>query len=93
MQRRHHDPGIARVDVCGAAYVVVTGEPLLRGLERCAGRPITEGNYCWTGECGHCEVVYLAGGRPRAAMACLLPAFDGMRLSGLSRYLQIDLGR
>lgn len=93
MQRSQPEPVTAIVDVCGTAFVAIRGEPLLRGLERAIGRTIAEGNYCWTGECGHCEVVYESGGRERSSMACLLPASDGLRVTGLSPYLRVDLRR
>ena len=93
MHRSQPDFVTATVDVCGTAYVVASGEPLLRGLERVVGRAIGEGNYCWTGECGHCEVAVEAAGRARPTMACLLPAYDGLRVTGISPYLRIDLSR
>ena len=94
MASAHDDSEVARIDVCGARYDLTAGEPVLRGLARLVGRALAEGNYCWTGECGHCEVAYeLADGRRRTAMSCLLAATDGLRVTGLSPYLWLDLAR
>jgi hypothetical protein len=83
-----------RIYLRGAALDVPDGEPLLRALERVAGRRIAEGNYCWTGECGHCEVVYATGAGPaRSAMACRLAVAPGMRVTAVSRYLETDVCR
>jgi hypothetical protein len=72
---------------------VAAGTPLLRGLTALAGVKIAEGNYCWTGECGHCEVAYAMsdGAAERVAMACRVVALDGMRVHSVSRYLEADL--
>jgi hypothetical protein len=70
------------------------GISLLSYFEHISGRVITEGNYCRTGECGHCEVTYRVGaGSERTAMACCLVATDGLRVTSLSRYLESDLRR
>ena len=70
------------------------GTSLLRVFEQISGRTITEGNYCWTGECGHCEVGYRVGTGPeRTAMACRLSAVHGLSVTALSRYLKSDLRR
>lgn len=86
--------GTMRIWVCGEAVDAYEGVSLLRSFERLAGRRITEGNYCWTGECGHCEIVYSAhGSAARSAMACCLLASPELRISALSPYLRLDLGR
>jgi hypothetical protein len=73
---------------------VPLGTSLLSYFERIAGKIVAEGNYCWTGECGHCEVTYRVGAGPeRTAMACCLAATDGLRVTSLSRYLESDLRR
>jgi hypothetical protein len=73
---------------------VPAGSTLLKGLEHYGGRSIAEGNYCWTGECGHCEVVYaIPGRRKRIAMACCVTSTAGLRVTSLSRYLELDLSR
>ena len=85
---------LVRIFVDDDAVDVDEGVTLLRCLEQLSGRAITEGDYCWTGECGHCEVLYSPpGGGERAAMACCLAAAPGMRVRALSRYLRLDLGR
>jgi hypothetical protein len=92
----------ARADRAGLVRIFLRDEPadvpqgaaLLRCLERIAGRAIVEGNYCWSGECGHCEVVYAQPGRrAQSAMACTLGAVAGMRIISMSRHLVVDLGK
>jgi len=74
--------------------VIPLGTSLLSSFEQISGRVVTEGNYCWTGECGHCEVAYRVGAGPeRTAMACRLAATDGLRVTTFSRYLETDLRR
>lgn len=71
---------------------VAPGTPLLRCIARLGGSKIVEGNYCWEGECGHCEVAYRSGASPaRLAMACRVLASDGMRVTPVSRHLEVDL--
>lgn len=98
METRHHPPDLnvqerPSVLVLGHRFAAVTGEILLRCLERGAGRPIAEGNYCWTGECGHCEVRVSSPCGPTTAMACVLLVRDGLEVVALSRYLERDLAR
>ncbi len=86
--------GKMRIWVCGEAVDAYVGVSLLRSFERLAGRKITEGNYCWTGECGHCEIVYATdGSAERTAMACCLMASPELRVNALSAYLRLDLAR
>ncbi len=81
-----------RILVAGLSLDVVEGQPLLRCFEAFAADRVGQGNYCWNGECGHCEVTYDSrSASARVAMACSLPVFDGLRVTGLSRYLQTDL--
>jgi hypothetical protein len=73
---------------------VPPGTSILAHLGQTVGTAIVEGNYCWTGECGHCEVTYHVGTGPeRTAMACCLAATDGLRVVALSRHLESDLRR
>ena len=94
MPRPNTLPKVVRVDVCGTPFLIEEGEPILTGLARCVGEPVAAGNYCWSGECGHCEVAYEASdGKTRTGMSCLLSAGEGLRVTRLSRYLEIDLRR
>ena len=86
------NPSTIRIVVLSVPLDVPDGAPLLRCLEALGGAKVRDGNYCWTGECGHCEVAFEASGlAARRAMACCVAATDGLRLTGLSRYLESDL--
>lgn len=93
----HSDPGRrgrALVIVCGESVYVPFGTSLLDALATVGAGAVADGDYCRSGECAHCEVVWRdAAGVERVALACLQPVVDGMQIVDLSRYIRKDLGR
>ena len=82
------------IRVVGAPLRVASGSTLLEALASTTRDRLRERNYCWEGECAHCEAtVRDRGETPRSVLACLLRVTDGLEVAAVSRYLEVDLAR
>lgn len=68
------------ITIQGKAYESGEGETLLEAFERATGANLCG---CKHGKCGACTVLYREAGKTHTALACSIPARDGMEVLSL----------
>lgn len=75
---------LIEINVCGKTYSVPENNSILRGLQFLDMQTISEGEFCWNGECINCQVWIKNGDKEKAVMACRTDVFEGMQIVRLS---------
>jgi len=75
---------LIEINVCGKTYSVPENNSILRGLQFLDMQTISEGEFCWNGECINCQVWLKNGDKEKAVMACRTDVFEGMQIVRLS---------
>jgi hypothetical protein len=82
------------IQVVGSPLRVAAGSTLLEALATTCHDGLEQGNYCWEGECAHCEAIVRGrGDAARSVLACRHRVAGGLEVTALSRYLEKDLAR
>lgn len=71
---------LVRVSVCGREVEVPENNSLLRGFQFLDMEAVSDGDFCWNGECLNCQVWLRSGEKEKAVMACRTDARDGMEI-------------
>jgi hypothetical protein len=80
------------IEVCGKQLRVPENNKILRCFQYVRSENISLGEYCWNGDCIHCQIWYRAGeGDIKGALACRMYVEDGLEIIGLSDHLKEDL--
>ncbi len=75
---------LIEINVCGKTYSVPENNSILRCLQFLDMQTISEGEFCWNGECINCQVWIKNGDKEKAVMACRTDVFEGMQIVRLS---------
>lgn len=75
---------LIEIDILGRKYSVPENNSILRCFQFLDMETISEGDFCWNGECLNCQVWITSGDKEKAAMACRTNAVDGMVITKLS---------
>ena len=82
------------IEVLGRRVEVPENNRLLRCFQFLSMRSISYGDFCWNGDCTNCQVWYHHEGQTeqsdRPALSCRLECEDGMVISKLSRFIELD---
>src|SRR3954470_24130211 len=82
------------IEVLGTAVEVPEKNRLLRCFQYLSINTISYGDFCWNGECTNCQVWYHGKGQTeqhdRPALSCRMECEDGMVITKLSRYIELD---
>ncbi|MBK9156051.1 MAG: (2Fe-2S)-binding protein [Chloracidobacterium sp.] len=70
--------------VLGRPLKVPERNSILRGFQFLDLEGISDGEFCWNGECLNCQVTIGSGGREKPVMACRTYAADGMEILKIS---------
>jgi predicted molibdopterin-dependent oxidoreductase YjgC len=68
------------VDLCGRQVEMPENNSILRGLQYLDMEAVSDGEFCWNGECLNCQVWLKNGDKERAVMACRTDVRDGMEI-------------
>lgn len=82
---------LVTVSICGKDRAVPENNTILRGLQYLEMEGISEGEFCWNGECLNCQVWIRNGEKEKAVMSCRTNVFDGMEIVRISREIEIGL--
>lgn len=75
---------LVEITICGAPYRVPENNSILRCLQFLDLETISEGEFCWNGECINCQVWITNGDKEKAVMACRTNVVDGMEIVRIS---------
>ena len=75
------------LSICGRTVAVPENNSLLRCMQYLRMSEVSNGDFCWNGECLNCEVRIAANGGERSAMACKTKVTPQMKIVSLSAEL------
>jgi len=85
---------LVSIEVLGKPVNVPEKNRLLRCFQYLSINTISYGDFCWNGECTNCQVWYHLKGQTeqsdRTALSCRIECEDGMVITKLSRYIELD---
>ena len=82
------------VQILGQLVSVPEKNRLLRCFQYLSINTISYGDFCWNGECTNCQIWYHLEGQSeesdRPALSCRLECIDGMVITRLSQFIELD---
>ncbi len=72
------------VDLCGERVEMPENNSILRGLQYRDMESVSDGEFCWNGECLNCQVWLKNGDKEKAVMACRTDVREGMEIVRVS---------
>lgn len=82
---------LIEIDILGRHYLVPENNSILRGFQFLNSQDISEGEFCWNGECINCQVWIRNGEKEKMVMACRTDVFDQMQIVRLGETLDTIL--
>ena len=79
---------LIEIDVLGRKYSVPENNSILRGFQFLHMETISEGEFCWNGECINCQVWIRNGDKEKAVMACRTNVAEGMEIVRLGENIE-----
>jgi len=85
---------LVTLEILGREVNVPEKNRLLRCFQFLSINTISYGDFCWNGECTNCQVWYHLKGQDeqadRPALSCRLECEEGMVITRLSRFIELD---
>lgn len=85
---------LVSIEVLGKNVNVPENNRLLRCFQFLSLHTISYGDFCWNGECTNCQIWYHLEGQTelqdRPALSCRTECQDGMIITKLSRFIELD---
>ena len=85
---------LVSIEVLGSQVSVPEKNRLLRCFQYLSINTISYGDFCWNGECTNCQVWYHMEGQDelsdRPALSCRLECAEGMVITKLSRFIELE---
>lgn len=75
---------LIRIDIRGTTYSVPENNSILRCFQFLDMQNISEGEFCWNGECVNCQVWIKKDEKEKAVIACRTNVVEGMEIVHLS---------
>jgi len=71
---------LIEIDILGDKHRVPENNSILRGFQFLKPQEISEGEFCWNGECINCQVWIRSGEKEKMVMACRTDVKEGMEI-------------
>jgi len=85
---------LINLDILGNEVSVPEKNRLLRCFQYLSINTISYGDFCWNGECTNCQVWYHLKGQnelsDRPALSCRLECEEGMVITKLSQFIELE---
>jgi hypothetical protein len=85
---------LVSIEVLGSEVNVPEKNRLLRCFQYLSINTISYGDFCWNGECTNCQVWFHMRGQDesndRPALSCRLECTEGMVVTKLSRFIELE---
>jgi hypothetical protein len=82
------------IEVLGNEVMVPEKNRLLRCFQYLSINTISYGDFCWNGECTNCQIWYHMKGESelsdKPALSCRLECQEGMIITRLSHFIELD---
>ena len=85
---------LIHIEILGQRVEVPENNRLLRCFQFLSINTVSYGDFCWNGDCTHCQVWYHDAGhteeQDKPALACRLTVREGMVITKLSRFVELE---
>jgi hypothetical protein len=85
---------LVSIEVLGSEVSVPEKNRLLRCFQYLSINTISYGDFCWNGECTNCQIWFRMSGQDessdRPALSCRLECEEGMVITKLSRFIELE---
>ena len=85
---------LIEIEVLGRRVMVPENNRLLRCFQFLSMSTISYGDFCWNGECTNCQIWYHIEGedgeQDKTALSCRTQVAEGMVVTKLSKFVQIE---
>ena len=85
---------LVSVEVLGRRVEVPENNSLLRCFQFLSMDTVSYGDFCWNGDCTHCQFWYREPGQPesqdRTALSCRFTVREGMVITRLSHFVELE---
>lgn len=85
---------LVSIEVVGKQVSVPEKNRLLRCFQYLSINTISYGDFCWNGDCTNCQIWYHMQGQDetndRPALSCRLECVEGMVITKLSRFIELE---
>jgi hypothetical protein len=85
---------LVEVEVLGRRVRVPENNSLLRCFQFLSVETVSYGDFCWNGECTHCQFWYHAPGeteaQDRTALSCRFTVREGLVVTRLSHFIELE---
>ena len=81
---------LVTISICGVNRKVPENNSILRGLQFLDMEAVSDGDYCWNGECLNCQVWIRNGDKEKAVIACRANVEDGMEIIRMSEGMEVS---
>ena len=82
------------IEILGRRVEVPENNRLLRCFQFLSLQTISYGDFCWNGDCTNCQISYRSEGQTegddRPALSCRTNVFEGMVITRLSRFVELE---
>ncbi|MEP7213576.1 MAG: 2Fe-2S iron-sulfur cluster-binding protein [Acidobacteriota bacterium] len=82
---------LVEIEVLGRKCSVPENNSILRGFQYLDMEAISEGEFCWNGECLNCQVWIKNGDKEKPAMSCRTNVAEEMQIVKLSDDIHLHL--
>jgi hypothetical protein len=85
---------LLEIQILGQSVNVPEKNRLLRCFQYLSINTISYGDFCWNGECTNCQIWYHLEGQSeendRPGLSCRLECVEGMVITRLSRFIELE---
>ena len=85
---------LINIEIIGNEVSVPEKNRLLRCFQFLSINTISYGDFCWNGECTNCQIWYHLKGQDeqqdRPALSCRMECEEGMVITKLSRFIELE---
>ncbi|HMJ08674.1 MAG TPA: 2Fe-2S iron-sulfur cluster-binding protein [Pyrinomonadaceae bacterium] len=81
---------LIEIEILGRKYSVPENNSILRCLQFLEMEDISEGDFCWNGECLNCQVWIKNGEKEKAVMSCRTNAVVQMQIVRINKEIPFN---
>jgi NADH dehydrogenase/NADH:ubiquinone oxidoreductase subunit G len=81
---------LIEIEILGRKYSVPENNSILRCLQFLEMEDISEGDFCWNGECLNCQVWIKNGEKEKAVMSCRTNAVEQMQIVRMNKEIPFN---
>lgn len=82
---------LIEIEICGEIRLVPENNTLLRCFQFLSLQTISQGNFCWNGDCLNCQVWIKNDGKEKAVISCRTKVIEKVKITRLSDEIKLRI--